>query len=256
MAVGLHLPLDWVVVSPPLIDAVVDHTTTRIDAIPDPARDAARLFLLDALGVGIAGAATPESAIARRASATWGSGAEATLWASDQLATAGTAAFVNAHQLHTLEFDAIHEPAVVHPLTVVVPAVIAWMQRAQSSGRVFAGADLLTAIVVGVDVAAGLGRASTSALQFFRPSVCGGMGAAAAIANADRSQAAIAKAALGIAYGSVSGTMQPHTEGAPVLAAQCGLNARAALQAHDLAVAGLTGPEFILEGRVRLVHGD
>lgn len=43
--------------------------------------------------------------------------------------------------------------------------------------------------------------------------------------------------------------MQPHTEGAPVLAAQCGLNARAAIHAHDLAAAGLTGPEYILEGR-------
>lgn len=233
-----------------MIDAVVEHTIgTRIKTIPEPAREAARLLLLDAFGVGASGAATAESAIARRASAAWGAGSEASIWAGNATSTGGTAAFINAHQMHTQEFDAIHEAAVVHPLTVVVPAVVAWMQRASKAGRTFSGADLLTATVVGVDVAAGLGRAATSAIQFFRPSVCGGMGATAAIASADRTSADITKAAFGIAYGSVSGTMQPHTEGAPVLATQCGLNARAALSAHDLAVAGLAGPEFILEGR-------
>ena len=234
---------------------MVDHAVgTRIDTIPLAARDAARLFLLDAIGVGNSGMTTAESAMVMSASAAWGEGAQARIWGGGALTSAGTAAFVNAHQMHTQEFDAIHEPAVVHPLTVVVPAVIAWIQRASLTGRRFSGADLLTATVVGVDVAAGLGRASTTAIRFFRPSVCGGMGATAAIANVDRSSTEIAKSALGIAYGSVSGTMQPHTEGAPVLAAQCGLNARAAIHAHDLAVAGLTGPEFILEGRYGWYH--
>jgi aconitate decarboxylase len=234
----------------PLIDAVVDHAAgTTLDDLPAAARDAVRLFLMDAFGVGNSGSATVESGMARRAAAHWGTGNQARIWASGEPALAGTAAFVNAHQMHTQEFDAIHEPAVVHPLTVVVPAVIAWMQRSATTGRRFTGADLMSATVVGVDVAAGLGRAASTGLQFFRPSVCGGMGAAAAIINVDRSAPALAKAAFGIAYGSVSGTMQPHTEGAPVLAAQCGLNARAAIHAHDLAVAGLTGPEYILEGR-------
>jgi aconitate decarboxylase len=237
-------------VDPPLIDAVVAHAVgTRLDDLPLGARAAARLFLLDAFGVGNSGAATPESARVRQVAASWGAGEEARIWASGAAAPAGTAAFINAHQMHTQEFDAIHEPAVVHPLTVVVPAVVAWMQRAARSGRTFSGADLMTATAVGVDVAAGLGRAATTGLQFFRPSVCGGMGAVAAIANVDRSTPDIAKAAFGIAYGAVSGTMQPHTEGAPVLATQCGLNARAAIHSFDLAAAGLTGPEFILEGR-------
>jgi aconitate decarboxylase len=237
-------------VSAPLIDAVVTHaTSTRLGAIPPQTRDVTRLFLLDAFGVGNSGSATRESQAVRSASATWGAGSEARIWGGGPVTTAGTAAFVNSHQMHSQEFDAINEAAVVHPLTVVVPALIAWMQREQVAGRTFTGADLMAATAIGVDVAAGLGRAASSALEFFRPSVCGGMGAAAAIISAGRASFDVARSTFGITYGSVSGTMQAHTEGAPVLATQCGLNARAAIHAFDLAGAGICGPEYVLEGR-------
>jgi 2-methylcitrate dehydratase PrpD len=188
--------------------------------------------------------------MALRAASLWGAGDEAAVWAGGQLLPAGSAALVNAHQAHTLEWDAIHEGAVVHPLTVVVPAVLAFAAREQRlHGRVFSGADLVTAIVVGVDVAAGLGRASTSAIRFFRPAVCGAMGAVAALARLDGADHATTRAAFGVGYGAVSGTMQPHTEGAQVLALQCGVNARAALHAYDCARIGFVGPEHVLDGK-------
>jgi 2-methylcitrate dehydratase PrpD len=232
------------------IDALVDHAVgTRIADLPDSARRAARDLLLDNLGVGAAGRTTAESVMALTAAQAWGSGNDATVWAGGPALPAGSAAFVNAHQAHTLEWDAIHEPAVVHPLTVVVPTVLAFAEREQSAGRTFTGAQLLTAVVVGVDVAAGLGRASTSAIKFFRPSVCGAMGAVAALCSLDGTAPDVARSAFGVVYGALSGTMQPHTEGAQVLALQCGLNARAALHAHDLARAGFVGPVHVLDGR-------
>jgi 2-methylcitrate dehydratase PrpD len=179
----------------------------------------------------------------------WGAADEVAVWAGGPALPAAHAAFVNAHQVHTLEFDAIHEGAVVHPLTVVVPTVLAFAAREARRGRTFTGDDLLVAIVVGVDVAGGLGRASRSAIRFFRPAVCGAMGAVAALASLDRTEPEVARSAFGIAYGAVSGTMQPHTEGAQVLALQCGLAARSALNAFDLARTGFVGPELILEGR-------
>tara|TARA_R110002124_G_scaffold155188_1_gene322313 strand:+ start:64 stop:933 length:870 start_codon:yes stop_codon:yes gene_type:complete len=54
--------------------------------------------------------------------------------------------------------------------------------------------------------------------------------------------------ALGIAYSQLSGTMQSHVEGSPMLAMQIGINAAAAIRAVDMAQAGFAGPKDILQG--------
>lgn len=214
-------------------------------------RQAALDLLLDAIGVGIAGATTPESYAALGVVSHWGDGSEATVWGSGAVRfPAGSAAFVNAHQMHCLEFDPINEPAVVHPTTVVLPVISAWAQRARAvSGRVTAGDDFLAAFIVGIDVAAGLGNVVTTPLQFFRPATAGALGAVAALCNLSQPDLATACSAFGVVYGAISGTMQPHTEGAQVLALQVGLNARAALHSMDLAEAGFRGPRYVLEGK-------
>lgn len=234
----------------PLLNGVVEHALgVRAADLPADVLAATEALLLDAIGVGQAGRITAESAMALETVRGWGAADEAAVWADGPMLPAAHAAFVNTHQLHTLEFDPVHEGAVLHPFTVVVPTVLAFAAREQRNGRTFSGDDLLAAIVVGVDVAAGLGRAAHSAIRFFRPAVCGAMGAVAALVSLDRTDPAVARSAFGIAYGAVSGTMQPHTEGAQVLALQCGLAARSALNAHDLARTGFAGPEFVLEGR-------
>lgn len=187
--------------------------------------------------------------MARAAAMTWGNNSEASVWGTGEMLSAAHAAFVNAHQMHTLEWDAIHEPAVVHPMTVVTPVLLAWMSRQAARGELFTGQDLLRGIAVGVDIAGGLGDVTTTPLQFFRPATAGALGAVAAVGAASRIPADRIAAALGIAYGGLSGTMQPHTEGAQVLALQVGFNARTAVNALDLALAGFDGPRYILEGR-------
>jgi 2-methylcitrate dehydratase PrpD len=54
--------------------------------------------------------------------------------------------------------------------------------------------------------------------------------------------------AFAIAYGQLSGTMQPHTEGSPLLAMQIGFSARNTIAACDMAANGLIGPQNLLEG--------
>ena len=54
---------------------------------------------------------------------------------------------------------------------------------------------------------------------------------------------------MGVVYSQVAGTMQPHTEGAQVLALQIGFNARAAINAWDLALSGFRGPKKIFDGK-------
>jgi 2-methylcitrate dehydratase PrpD len=102
--------------------------------------------------------------------------------------------------------------------------------------------------VLGVDVAAGLGVAATTGLQFFRPATAGAFGGTAALAKLMGHDHAAMVNAFSIAYGQCCGTMQAHTEGSPLLALQIGFNARNAIVACDLAATGFEGPKNVLEG--------
>lgn len=235
----------------PLIYKAVEHSLTlQFGDIPILARDCAKTLILDSIGVGLAGSCTTESDWLQSFATQNSSGLSSNGWNMDRKLDAANAAMINAHQMHTLEFDAIHEPAVVHPMTVVLPSVIAWMQREHVvNGYIPTGQDLIKAVCVGVDIAGGLGDVTTSALQFFRPATAGALGAVAAINSISAPTKEVAMSALGVVYGQLSGTMQAHTEGAQVLALQVGFNARAAINAIDLARIGFVGPEYILEGK-------
>lgn len=233
----------------PLIDEVVQHAlATGRQTLSDKTRTAAEMLTVDAFGVAIAGTTSPQSAWALQTARGWGVGDEASVWGTDASLPAAHAALVNAHQLHCLEFDAIHEDSVVHPMSVVLPVVGAFVQREATRGIAYNGEQFLRAVTAGVDVAAGLGVAATTALQFFRPATAGAMGAIAALTALTQPPHKRAADAFGVVYGALSGTMQPHREGAQVLALQMGFNARGALNSWDLAMQGFSGPREILEG--------
>lgn len=237
-----------------LVRPRADELIRRVQALvanPLPAHIHQRAVTLlgDTLAVGVAGAVTEESQAARAVAIQWGGPPETALWGGGPRIGAPQAAFVNAHQVHSLEWDPIHEPAVVHAMTVVTPTLLAWAARQTHRGREVHGVDLLRGIVAGVEVAGGLGVATTTPLRFFRPATAGSLGAVVAIGVAAGETPERILSAFGIAYGGISGTMQPHTEGAQVLALQVGFNARNALCAWDLAEAGFTGPKFVLEGK-------
>ena len=238
--------------SPPLVAAVVEHARrTTVASLSSAAVHAAKTFLLDCFGVAIVGSCTPESKRLPAIVANWGIGDEATIWGREGRLPAPSAALVNAHQMHCLEYDCVHEPAVVHALTVVTPVLVAWMQRETLRyGRRSSGADLIVGAAVGVDVAGGLGDVTTTPLRFFRPATNGLLGAAAALIAVAKPDRAVGVATMGLAYSQVAGTMQPHHEGGPqALALQIGFSARAAVNAWDLSNDSFRGPEHIFEGK-------
>ena len=234
------------------------ETTDRLVAHIEGARfsdlgqhdiEKAKVFLLDTLGVGIAGssgAGVPELLGTVRG---WGQGDEATVWVSGERLPAQAAAIVNAYQIHCLEFDCVHEGAVVHPMATVLSAVMAHAERRSAAGRPVNGRDFLLAVILGVDVAAFMGMAATGQMRFFRPATAGGLGATAAIARLEGMDRDGIKDALGAMYVQTCGTLQPHAEGSPLLGLQIGFNARGALSAIDLALAGFRGPHDIIDGK-------
>ncbi len=207
-----------------------------------------KTFLLDTIGVGLAGTSDGNAARVLAAAELWGAGVDATAWHSGARLPAPSAAFSNAYLIHCLEYDCIHERAVMHPMATLLPALLAWCERAARHGQHVDGKRFLNAIAVGVDVSGLLGSSAMSGLRFFRPATAGGFGAAAAVASVAGLDEDQVRNVLSIHCGQVSGTMQAHVEGSPALGLQIGFNARAAVMAHDLVEAGLTGPRAFLTG--------
>lgn len=227
----------------PIRDALIDHALGCRD-MPASALEAAAIFWEDTVMVGLAGSSSPERARLVQAARHWSAPGPARLWGDGRPQATATAALVNAYQIHCQEYDCVHEPAVVHPMAVIGGVLGTW---AQARGSV-CGRDLLAAIVVGVDVATTLGMMATTPMRFFRPAMCGALGASLALSRLAGHDAATARAALGLTCCQISGNMQAHVEGTPGLALQIGFNARAAINAAELAEAGLKGPQDVIDG--------
>jgi 2-methylcitrate dehydratase PrpD len=217
----------------------------RFADIPPEAVAKAKIFILDALGVGIAGGSVPEAAPLLATVRVWEQGNAVTVWGTHERLAPGAAALVNAFQIHCQEYDNLHEGAVLHSMATLLPVVLA---EAEIRGGV-SGAELITAVVAGVDVACSLGLAARQGWRFFRPATSGGFGAVAGLARLRGFDAARTLVAFGMQLGQASGTMQAHTEGSPLLPLQIGFNARAAIQSCDLAAAGFPGLDAPFEGR-------
>ena len=231
----------------PTLDALLaKHAAqVRFKHLPPEVLNAAKIFLLDTLGVGIAGGSTPEMAPLLAAVGGWGTGQDVTLWGRRHKVAPMQAVLLNAYQVHCQEFDCLHEGAVLHAMATLLPVLLA---EAQVRGPV-SGRALITALAAGVDVACTIGMASKLGLRFFRPATSGGFGAVAGLANLRGFDAATTLAAFGHQLAQVSGTMQAHTEGSVVLPLQIGVNARAAMQSCDLAQAGFPSLQEPLTGR-------
>jgi aconitate decarboxylase len=227
------------------IAAFCDHATrTKFVDLPSDVARAAKIFMLDTLGVGIGGSSYMMAGDLAQVQDAWGRGGAARVWGLGKSLPAPAAAMCNAYQVHNCEFDCLHEEAVVHALSVVLPVAMAGAER----NKGVSGKDLMTAVAVGVDVSAGLGIAATTGLRFFRPATAGAMGGTAALGMLMGLDRPAMINALSIAYAQVCGTMQAHSEGSMLLAMQVGFNARNAVVACDLAARGFDAPKNVLEG--------
>ncbi|MCQ4159191.1 MmgE/PrpD family protein [Roseomonas sp. GC11] len=228
-----------------LAEAFAGHALeTRDEDLTEEAITQAKVFILDTLGVGIAGSSAFAADKVIDAGKGWGAGAEATLWGRAAKVPAGIAAMANAFQVHCQEYDCVHEGAVLHPMATLLPAALAFAER---QGGI-SGRALLTACAVGVNVSAGLGIASRAPMRFFRPATAGGFGATAAVGRLMGLSRATLVQAFGLQYAQTSGTLQPHGEGSAALPLQVGLNSRAGLQSCDLAARGMPGTIGTFEG--------
>ena len=233
----------------PVVDTIVAHLA-RVAAgeLPAAARSGAKTFIADSLGVGIAGADAPWRGAVLEMAASSDGAAEATVWGTGERLPLAQAALVNGYQMHALEFDCVHEGAVVHAMSAVLPCLLGWAERHGSTAEILSGEKLLRAVVAAIDVAGNLGLSSRAPMRFFRPANCSGFGAVAGLALLAGLDEAQTRDALGIYYGACAGTMQAHIEATPQLAMQMGFAARSAVTAIELARRGMPGPRAPISG--------
>src|SRR4051794_18019570 len=99
------------------VGAFTSHIArARFEDLPAGAVAKAKTFLLDTIGVALAGTSDGNAARVLAMVKEWGGGDEATAWGSGARLPAPSAAYVNAYLIHSLEYDCIHEAAVVHPM--------------------------------------------------------------------------------------------------------------------------------------------
>lgn len=227
-------------------ETLIDHALgLDWSRLPAAAQQATRTFLHDTICVGVAGRNAVNADRVMATALGWGPTGDCPVLGRPGVhVSAPYAAFVNAFQIHAQEFDCVHEAAVAHPMATVVAALLA---EAARSGP-YTGQTFLSALSAGVDVVATLGVAVTTPLKFFRPATAGIFGSVAALARLRALDRPTALNAFGYALAFVSGTMQAHLEGKPTLALQVAAAARSAVEAVDLAAAGLEGPLGSVDG--------
>ena len=220
----------------------------RLRGQPLPAQiaSAARLHLLDAVGVGLAAAATKMGASYRGIARELAGSGEASVFGSDRTASADVAALINGGLVHSLEYDDTHTASIVHGSSVLAAVALAVGQSSRASG-----ADMLGAYARGWEMFVRLGLAAPGDFQRegFQITSAGGTIVAALvaadIAGLDESAAVNA---VGIALSQSSGVFEFLTNGSSVKSLHPGWAAHAGVLAARLAQAGMTGPETALEG--------
>jgi 2-methylcitrate dehydratase PrpD len=215
--------------------------------LPEDARTAARLHLLDAIGVGLAAAGSPIGAAYRAYAAEVAKGGPATVFGQASGASAADAAMINGGLIHSLEFDDTHTGSIAHGSALLAAAALAVAEAQNSSG-----AALLGAYARGWEVLIRFGLAAPNGFHakgFMSTSVTGTLVSALVTAEIMGLDEDHTVAAIGIALSQASGVMEFLTNGSSVKSLHPGWAAHGGVIAATLARAGMTGPETSLDGK-------
>ena len=206
----------------------------------------------DTLGTMLAGATLPEIRNLSAMAGTLGGVGRASLISRQQTASPHFAALVNGTGAVSLELDEGNQYAVNHPAVHIFPAVLALAEEHQKSG-----AELMTAFVVGYEVAVRVGR-STHLREAVHPfgthTIVGTAAAASRLLNLSSEQTA---EALDLAAGiCIASSQTAANAGASVRNLATGLTNHNGLLAPMLVRAGFTGERGSLNVVFGRILGD
>jgi 2-methylcitrate dehydratase PrpD len=174
----------------------------------------------------------------------------ATIIGTEIQATPGDAAFANATMGHGLVREDMHAASICHHGVVIWPTLLALSERTPLSGAIF-----LSAAIVGYEAGAQIGRALLTAnlARLYRPTgLVAPLGAALAGSHALGLTEDAATSAVAIAANTSSGLNEWPRAGGSEMYFHPSFAARNAIAAIELAEAGASASETILEGEAGL----
>ena len=203
-------------------------------------------LLLDTAGVTLAAAGEDFALSVQAVARTLGGPPEASLWGSREQVGMAAAVLANGTLAHGLDFDDTREDAIVHTGSCCVTAALAAGEARHASG-----AEVLAAIVAGVEVMAAVGSVAPGAFHrrgFHPTALCGSFGAAAAAGRLLGLTRAELVTAFGLCGSQASGIIEYLADGTWTKRLHAGWAAHAGVVAALLAQAGFTSPRTVFEG--------
>ena len=226
-------------------DAILDHIhSLSFAALPEDVVKATNIVIADTLACALIGSTEAKADIVRSLQLKHFGFGGVPVWGTKEILAPIGAGMANGYHVHCLEYACCHDAADVHSMSVIFPTVMAYADR---FGRV-TGKDLITALNIGNDVAVLLGLAATQGAKFYRPGVCGALGAGAAIAKLADLDGASTSEFFGLIYSQLSGTMLAHAEPGVALPLQIAFSVRNVLTAYDMIRMTLSGPTDVFDG--------
>ena len=134
-----------------------NFVTTEYEDLSPKVVEATKKEILDLLGVALGGISQPGATHVCTLMKEWGGKPESSIIGSTLKLPAPNAAQVNATMAHALDFDDVHEAAVMHPGIAAIPVAIAVAEAQQN----LSGRELIVATALGVDMMCRLALATT-----------------------------------------------------------------------------------------------
>jgi 2-methylcitrate dehydratase PrpD len=242
---------------------VKNFVEIRYEDLPREVIEVTKKEVLDLLGVALAGFSAPGVKELLDVITDWGGKRESRMILCKQKVPAPMAAQMNATMAHALDFDDVHDPAVMHPGVGVIPACLAMAER---RGGV-SGREFISAVVLGVDMMCRLGLAAwpgynpsssereAGAFQAARvkqgwhlTTLTGYLASAGSTGKLLSLDEERMLNAFGIAYHQCSGNLQGKIDGAQTKRMGPGFSSRAGIASALMAERGMTGAKNCLEG--------
>ncbi len=234
---------------------LVEHVhAVEYGALPEEARDRAKYFLLDFLGVALRAREAASSRVfynftRKRAP----KGGPCTVIGSSLKTDAPYAALANGGVSHAIEMDDVTTRSSLHPAVSVMPSTLAVAEAHSPDPR-----RVIAAIVAGYEVTNRVGNAVNPTSHYkrgFHPTgTCGAFAAAVAASKMLGLSLDATTNAFGIAGSQAAGSMQYLDSGAWTKRLHPGWAAHSGIVAAYLAQEGYTGPEDILGGKTGFLH--
>jgi 2-methylcitrate dehydratase PrpD len=234
---------------------------TKYENLPAEVVDATKKEVLDLLGVALGGISQPGATHVCALVKEWGGKEESSIIGSKQKAPAPNAAQANATMAHALDFDDVHEAAVMHPGIASIPVVMA---VGEAQGKL-SGKEFITCTALGVDMMCRLALATTPGkspieLGWHLTSLFGYMGSAATAARVMGLDEEKIVDAMGIGYHQCAGNGQCVKDGALTKRLGPGFAVKGGITSALMAKAGVTGAKNVFEGEwgfyKQYMHGD